>query len=87
MYLPIGSGTTIFSPGSGQINSAYLTTLLTAMKAMIQDNQAVGQTAVVVSPKLASFEAITAIRADTRVDVQRRRANRQLVNSAVVMDV
>jgi hypothetical protein len=76
VYLPVSIVSGIYSSNNGLFVTSGLNSLLSAFKAKFDDDAAVGQVAVVVSRLHTIAHPITVISADTRPDIQRRRANR-----------
>jgi hypothetical protein len=87
IYLPVSVVSGIYSLNNGLFVSAGLTSLLTALRQKFQDYAAAGQVAVVVSRLHTIAHPVAVVRADTRPDIQRRRANRMTGLSSVSLTV
>lgn len=78
MFLPVNAAAI---DGTGLFNSAAIGTVLDGLKADLAlvsaDSHLSGFSPVVLSRHLSSGQPITALSADLRPDIQRRRANRQ----------
>lgn len=81
MYLPV-TGLPLGSSG-GQANTAHVTEIADAWGTCFSDWNASGDNGkiVVVSPTGSSFSPVTTVSVDTRIDIQRRRANKQSINA------
>lgn len=77
MYLPL----TALPLTAHELTSAQTTALVNAVRAtfIALQTSTPAQPPVVLSPTTGSFAAIIAVRADSRTDVQRRRAGRETV--------
>lgn len=75
VYLPCTHTSALVS---GQLSSAQTTALAQFMQKFFQQvNSAIGQPTVVLSQVAGSANNLVTIRVDSRLDIQRRRANRQ----------
>lgn len=87
MYWPASAAAGLWSQVSALFIVAGLTSFTTALAQMITDFNAVGQVGVVVSQTRTLATPITTVRADTRADIQRRRARSESGITSVVRAV
>lgn len=81
MYIPISKATL---DGTSELTSQLLTDFVTTWRTFFSDVNAsdTGQI-VVVSQHLGAFFPLSSVKADSRLDIQRRRANQQSIRQVV----
>lgn len=87
VYLPgVSTGNMV----NGQVATSVVTALATGYQTFLQgvrDFPTYGLPPVVCSPRTSAMYDITTIRVDSRVDIQRSRANKQAANATVNKDL
>lgn len=86
IYMPLG----VYGLSSGQLTSGDCTAIATWWRNLIVSlNTAIGGPAKigVLSQKLGTIQPVTAVAVDSKVDIQRRRANKQVAVARAVVAV
>lgn len=81
MYIPIAKATL---DASSELTSQLLTDFVTTWRTFFSDvNASDAGEIVVVSQSLGAFSPLSSVKADSRLDIQRRRANQQSIRQVV----